>query len=64
MSTTIDIHNVTRIYVLDELKPRQQYETARRTILIVTENDTHSLEITMYSKANGIPVIIGDQEDE
>ena len=36
--TTLDIHNVTRIYVLNELKPRQPFETARRTILILTEN--------------------------
>ncbi len=62
--TTLDIHNVTRIFVLDENKPRQPYESARRTIMILTENGTHNLEITTYSKANGIPVIIGDQEDE
>jgi hypothetical protein len=61
--TTLDIHNVTRIYVLDENKPRQPYESARRTIMILTENGTHNLEITAYSK-NSIPVIIGDQEDE
>ena len=62
--TTLDIHNVTRIYMLNELKPRQPFETARRTILILTENGTHNLEITTYSKGNGIPVIIGEQEDE
>ena len=62
MSTTIDIHNVMRVFVLDSQETSR--DSSRRTILILTENGTHNLEITVYGKVPSIPVIIGDCTDE
>lgn len=57
--TSIDIHNVTRVYVLESVETKT--DSSRRTILILTENGTHNLEITIYgNKIPNIPVIVGD----
>jgi len=60
--TTIDIHNVTRVFVLDSQETSR--DSSRRTILILTEDGTHNLEITVYSKVPSIPVILGDCPNE
>ena len=60
--TTIDIHNVTRVFVLDSKETVR--DSSRRTILILTEDGTHNLEITVYGKIPSIPVVIGDCPDE
>jgi phosphohistidine swiveling domain-containing protein len=60
--TTIDIHNVTRVFVLDSKET--SFDSSRRTILILTEDGSHNLEITVYGKKPNIPVIVGDCEDE
>ena len=56
--TTIDIHNVTRVFVLDSKETSR--DSSRRTILILTEDGSHNLEITVYGKKPSIPVIVGD----
>ena len=60
--TTIDIHNVTRVFVLDSQETSR--DSSRRTILILTEDGTHNLEITVYGKKTSLPVVIGDCPDE
>jgi len=61
--TTLDIHKVSHVYVLDEVKSTGVGST-RRTILITTENGTHNLEITVYSDKPSLPITFGDKEDE
>jgi hypothetical protein len=43
MSTTIDIHQVTHVYVLDEVKSSgSSYAASRRTIMILTRDGRHN----------------------
>ena len=62
MSTTIDIHQVTHVYVLDEIK--SSIGSPRRTIVILTRDGKHNLELTVYGDGPGVPVTIGDCPDE
>jgi hypothetical protein len=63
MSTTIDIHYVTHVYLLDEVKS-SGVGSARRTIVVVTRDGTHNLELTLYGNGASVPVTIGDCPDE
>jgi hypothetical protein len=65
MSTTIDIHQVTHVYVLDEVKSSgSSYAASRRTIMILTRDGRHNLGMTVYGDGPVVPVFIGDCPDE
>ncbi len=63
MSTNIDIHFVTHVYLLDEEKSSGIGAT-RRHIVVVTRNGTHNLELCLFGNGPSIPVTLGGQPDE
>ena len=62
MSTSIDIHRVTHVQVLDQSSGGISSTT--RTIIIKTKNGTHDMTITVYGSDSNVPVMIGECEDE
>jgi len=62
MSTSIDIHRVTHVQVLDQ--SGGGISSITRTIIIKTKNSTHDMTITVYGSEGNVPVILGECEDE